>query len=780
VGALTSRTLARHPFLTVAGVAIGVRLLYLLALRRSPFFEVPLVDAETYLTMARAIAGGDLLGGQTVFWQAPLYPYLLALLIALGLDPFGIRLVQFGIGTLTALLVTQLGRRLGGPRVGLLAGMGAALYGPSLFFEGRFLTPTLILCLNTASLLLLEWALRQPGLWPRALAGVGFGLATLARPDAFLIALLLAVGIWALSTRAPRRSALLFLLAALLVTLPVTFRNRFVGGECVWVSSSGGLNYVLGNNPEARETVGIRPGRAWEDLTERPHAEAGLTRAGERSRYFYERAFSYARSDPGGFAALQLRKLWQLVAGYEIPREEDLYFMRRESALFAGLCWRLGTFGFPFGLVAPLGILGAILLWPRRRALSILYLAGLGATLAVVLFFVTGRYRMIAVPIFLLFAALAVDWLCAHWREEVRRRRFFLAGGALAVLSATLPAGSRPSSDAEQWRLLAAAESELQRPEEAVRHQERAALESPARSELHYDLGVYRTQAGDTAGAIAAYRRALDLDPAYGEARLNLGLLLAQVGDYPASVAEILTAAATHPDLGPAQLAAGHAFFHSGAYDSALARYRRAVAVDPKSVEARLAEAAALEELGRSAEAIVTLRRGLAELGERPDLLKAMGRQLKSAGRPAEAVAALKAALLADPADAETHVALGQSYRALGRLAEAEAAQKQALALDPRLAPAHVNLGDVYARRGLYDRAILELERALAIEPDNSAAIYNLAVVHAALGQEPEAILLLERLLAREPDHRAAQHALARLTGEPPPHSPGEAEQGNH
>ena len=562
----------------------------------------------------------------------------------------------------------------------------------------------------------------------------------------------------------------MFLVTALLVTLPVTWRNHWVAKDWVWVSSNGGLNYFLGNNPEAERTVALRPGRAWEALVETPHREAGLVQASDRSRYFYRRALDFARTEPVAFAALQARKLWQSFAGYEIPREEDLYFFRRESPLYAALTWRLGSFGFPFGLVSPLALLGAIVLWPRRRELAPLYLAGVAATVAVGAFFVTGRYRLPAVPIYLMFAALAVDWLWTHWREVARRQRFLLGFAGLAAGAAALPFGSRPDSDAEQWRLLAAAEFVHGQFKAAVEHQDLAAGLDPQRPELQFDLGVYRAALGDTAGAITAYQHAITLDPGYGEPRVNLGLLLARAGDYPAAIHEILTAAATNPHLAPAQLAAGNAFYHSGAIDSALARYRRAVAVDPQSLEARLAEVRALEHLQRSPEAIAALRQAMAVQGERPELLTALGRQLKSAGRYPEAVAALKAALAGAPDSAEIHVTLGQCYRALGLLSEAESEQKRAIALDPALVPAHVNLADVYARRGLYDQAIAELERALRLEPFNTAAIYNLAVVHAALGQEAEAVVLLEKLMAIDPHHEAGRHALARLTGKPDPH----------
>jgi hypothetical protein len=73
VGAVWRWALA-HPVLVAVVTALLVRLVYLAQVRTSPGFRVPLVDAETYVAMARAIAAGDLWGGRTAFWQAPLYP----------------------------------------------------------------------------------------------------------------------------------------------------------------------------------------------------------------------------------------------------------------------------------------------------------------------------------------------------------------------------------------------------------------------------------------------------------------------------------------------------------------------------------------------------------------------------------------------------------------------------------------------------------------------------------------------------------------------------------
>jgi tetratricopeptide (TPR) repeat protein len=768
--------------LIVAVVALAARFIYLTEIRSSPFFEVPVIDAEVYDAMARRIAAGHLAGGSTAFWQAPLYPYLLAALYRLGCGAFEVRLVQALLGVATAVLITSLAAKLLGRRAGFLAGLAAALYGPFLVFEGRLLAPALILVLNVAGLVALEHARHHPGLRWRAFAGFLFGLATLARPDAFFVTLVLGAGLLASEWRSGpakvglgRRAgamtrAAVFVGVAFLTTLPATARNWIVARDLVWVSANGGINFYLGNNARAEETVEIRPGRAWENLVETPHREAGLTRASDRSRYFYGEGLRFARSEPAAWAALLARKTAQFFAGIEIRRNEDPYQLRRESSLIRFLLWRAGPLAFPFGIVSPLALLGAIVLWPRRRELLLVYLYAAAYALAVVIFFVTARYRLPALPALLILAAGAVDWFLVHLRAPRVALRFAGGFAVLALLLNANPAVPDLDTDAEHWRLLAIAEYERGNALAAVEAQEKAIAGNPNAAELHYDQGLYRTAASDTVGAVAAYRRAIALDPAYGEPKVNLGNLLVAHGDYPGAVRLFLQAAVADPNLVPAQIAVGNAFLHSGHADSALARYDRALALDPASAEAAVGKMAALEAGGRFDEAIAAGREAMKRAGERANLLAALGRALKSAGRNAEAVTALRAALGKEPRRAETWVTLGQCYRRLNRLDEAEAAQKQAIALKPELVQAHVNLADVYARRGLYDQAIASLERALALEPFNTAAIYNLAVVHAQLGQEAEAIRMLENLLAVTPDHQAGRQALARLRGDPEPH----------
>ncbi len=80
--------------LAVFGVALLVRLVHVWQLRRSPFFSLLMGDSRGYDEWAQRIAGGEWLGHE-VFYQAPLYPYLLGVIYAVaGRHLLLVRIVQ--------------------------------------------------------------------------------------------------------------------------------------------------------------------------------------------------------------------------------------------------------------------------------------------------------------------------------------------------------------------------------------------------------------------------------------------------------------------------------------------------------------------------------------------------------------------------------------------------------------------------------------------------------------------------------------------------------------
>src|SRR5678816_1219083 len=220
-----------------------LRFIYLRQMQASPFFDFLQLDPAYYHDWALAISRGDWIGKE-VFEQSPLYPYLLALFfLVFGHDLFVLRLLQIAIGALTCVLTWQLGCRLFDKRVGLIAGIGCALYAPFFFYEGQVMKEFLTPPLATGALLLF---LNRRS----AAAGVLIGLAALVR-DNFLLLLVVLAG-WMLYESRGRLSAPLPLLAgALAVLLPVGVRNYLVGGDFVLTTSGGGEVFYIGNGPYA-------------------------------------------------------------------------------------------------------------------------------------------------------------------------------------------------------------------------------------------------------------------------------------------------------------------------------------------------------------------------------------------------------------------------------------------------------------------------------------------------------------------------------------------------
>jgi 4-amino-4-deoxy-L-arabinose transferase-like glycosyltransferase len=113
--------------LAAVWLAFAVRVLYLWQIADAPFFGLRLGDAEAYHEWARRIAAGDW-PGSGVFYQAPLYPYCLALIYStVGESVAIVRLFQAMLGATSCALLGAAGIVLFG-RAGLAAGLALAIY----------------------------------------------------------------------------------------------------------------------------------------------------------------------------------------------------------------------------------------------------------------------------------------------------------------------------------------------------------------------------------------------------------------------------------------------------------------------------------------------------------------------------------------------------------------------------------------------------------------------------------------------------------------------------
>jgi len=543
-----SESRARRLLVVVLALGAALRLAWQAWFAADPAAWIAHGNAAGFLRVAQRIAGGEFLAGDEPFFYGPLYPYFLAPFFALaGRETLVLpRAAQALLGLGISVLGWRIARRAFDPGAALATAALLAVYGPALFFEGLLVPTTLSTFLMLLGIDLASAAL-GPGDGGRAhglrsvLAGVALGLAAWGRANLLALVPLVAVLMLAGTRRAGaawRRAwvpALLVFAGAAGAILPVAARNTLHANDTVLLVSQGGINFFLGNNPEARGWFGLaeRAGIVTDAdpayfANTRAVAEADLgrrLRPSAVSRYWLGRGWGWISAEPAAAARLLGRKLALLVDPYELPIHRNaLYYLERFPAGWLLPGW---------GLLLPLALAG-LLLVPRWEDLHTGLLAvALFYAGTVVAFFVSDRYRFPLVPLLAPFAGFAAARFVSagarwcHGAVVPERRRLGLALGAALGAAALLhaPGFSR------------------------VGPTERAAFLAIE----HYRHGRAWEEFDDVAAAIAAYEQALAVAPGHVESRLRQSVLLGRLGrvDEARAVAETLLS--LRPDLDEAR-----------------------------------------------------------------------------------------------------------------------------------------------------------------------------------------------------------------------------------
>ncbi|MBD3178245.1 MAG: hypothetical protein GF417_00855, partial [Candidatus Latescibacteria bacterium] len=429
-------------FIIVFTAALAFRLIFLAGISRSPVFGIAIIDEQTYSEHAlKLLETGNIREG--FFWQSPFYPFFLtAVYSVLGRSIVGVKIIQLIIGSLTSGMVFLLGQRIFGRKAGVAAAVITILCGPLLFFETKLLATSWASFWAVSLLLLILRAERSSRIPDLALVGICCGLAAVTRANLILFiipALLwLAVTIFR-SGISPVRAAAgtgVILAALLAVLIPVSALSYMTNDNFSPLPQSGSLNLYLGNNPNTDRTLMIRPGMEWKDLIREPTLHGARTNS--ESREYFARLFrEYVVSRPIGYLTGLFSKTAQFFNSREMPRNIDPYTEREFSRLYSLLIWKVGGFGFPFGVIIILAVLGIIRFGSRIPVPVSLFLVFY--PLSVILVFVASRYRVPYIPVLAVPAAAGLASLPGMIRESTPRR---LAGtiGLIAALALAVSA----------------------------------------------------------------------------------------------------------------------------------------------------------------------------------------------------------------------------------------------------------------------------------------------------------------------------------------------------
>ncbi len=581
-------------------LASVIRIIYLNQLTAMPTFDHPVMDEQYHLELAERINSASGYGPEPYF-RAPLYPYLFAFLYQWTHHSlYWARFVQIALGSLLPLIVYLLGTRLFTRPTAIAAALVTALY-PTFIYHDVTILITSLKTLMAGMIILQSYRTeRDLRVSDFALSGMILGVATLARPNFAVVVPALLIWIWIIvKPRIGLKGAMAryaILASCMVVAIaPVTIRNFVVSGEFVPVAWQGGFNFFLGNNRLATGWSATVPGLdyTW-DGGYRDAISVAETRMGgplkrsEISDFWYDQGWDEIRANQGHFFGLAAKKLRLFFTGYEIPNNEDMYVVRQFSPVIRPLMFA-DAIKFPYGILAPLALIGMALglrLW-RRFLLVYLFIASYIASF--LLFFVCARYRQPIIPFLILFALYGVQRVSEAIRRRDKRTLIAvgIALGGLVPLCNYDRLGLDPARTAAENNFMFGNvyldQGELDR---AAEYFKEAVASDSTFAPPYVNLGIVYTQIRLFDDAKKAYAKAISLEPQTIDAYYNLAAMLIGTGELAAAASWLERALKVNPLSAPAHALIALAYFEQHRFGDSRRSVVEALRLDPSNKSA--------------------------------------------------------------------------------------------------------------------------------------------------------------------------------------------------
>jgi tetratricopeptide (TPR) repeat protein len=744
--------------LSIFVLALLIRLVYFFQIKANfPGWDSPTIDPLYHDLWARQIAGGDILGSGP-FFRAPFYAYFLGALYAiLGPSLTAAKIIQHIIGAASCVIIFLFAERYFNRKTAVTAGLLSALSWVFVYYEDELLLDSLLVLFGV----LLVWSLMRASEKRSLVAyfgsGLLLGLASITRPN--FLAVLPVILIWlAIMYRSDlRRIMITFILVAAgaaLLIFPVALRNILVGHDEVLIASQGGINFYIGNNPQADGASATIPefGPTWqysdaEYLAKKETGQLGKEmKPSEVSSFFYDKGYDFIFGKPKAWLRLMIKKLDLFWNSYEISNNQNLYFYRR----FASVTKILPPFSW---FISPLALIGLALVFMMGRKYQIIGYFVIGYMLTVVAFFVNSRFRLPVLP-FLIMLASFVFWKGIDFIRYKDFKRLMIVVISLIILV--------PLTNVDFY---------------GITH------ESFALS--YFSLGNVYLKKGLADKALAEYDTALSMAPCVPKAHLNRGVIFFGKSDYKQAeqefeleLSQCHSSAEAHNNLAVLKRLQGD-------LDASLHEAKEAIREKPQYLEAYINEILALRQQGKFAEA--------KEIADTlnifyPNYLPGLyfeGKISAEYGQNEKAREAFDRILGTGPADIiekydlstiyASQVGYGYSPDKIKGLANYEMGLlevregqpdsalsyfKEATVLLPQYAEAWANLALAYDYKRMYKEALLAFKTAGGLDPDNSLIYYDAGLTLGKVGKLQEAAQFFQRALELKPDFPEAKEKL--------------------
>ncbi|MEI7528231.1 MAG: tetratricopeptide repeat protein [Elusimicrobiota bacterium] len=274
--------------------------------------------------------------------------------------------------------------------------------------------------------------------------------------------------------------------------------------------------------------------------------------------------------------------------------------------------------------------------------------------------------------------------------------------------------------------------------------------------------GAVFDKAGDPGGAIAAYRKALELRPGNPEAQTLLGIALEKNGERVEAVENLKAALRAAPANFEAHANLGVILAKQGDLEGAAGQYRAALKIIPDSAQAHYCLAGALGMQSVLPDEGTNYNMALKA---RADYAPAKAAGLSAPERErllGEAAAEYRAAIQSAPHLALLHAELAAALEAQGNRAEAIKQYREAVSLAPDNAVIRDILAANLEAQGALDEAITHYREVIRLNPGTAMVYVNLGAALEKQGSLEEAISSYRKALSLEPGLKEADQRLKR------------------
>ncbi|MCK9555111.1 glycosyltransferase family 39 protein [bacterium] len=398
---------------------LALRLLNLQFISVMPDYNVFIegMDYTRFDNLARDILAGK--GIEGAYYQAPLYPYFLALVYMLkGASYHSVRTIQCLLDSLNILLIFYICKSRINILTGLISAFTYAVYSVAIFYSSLLLRTSLftfLWVLFVASFIFAEDRKGKPLFF--ILPGIALGAAVLCRENILLMlpftagALLLNKNI---SGKVYKRliPTAIIAICVLVIIFPALCHN-YKTEKSICISVMGGANLYIGNAYDSFRGSIV------------PESYKNISGSKEKVNWYHE-FFNSVKTYPRAFFSNLLIKAELFWDNYEIPQNANFYLHKKYSYI-------LSSSFSSFRLIAALALIGFIVYIKKFARIWIIVCSILSVFISCMLFFVLGRLRFPAAPFLIILSSISIDWAATNLFKK-KYLPFFIVAATLLFL----------------------------------------------------------------------------------------------------------------------------------------------------------------------------------------------------------------------------------------------------------------------------------------------------------------------------------------------------------